>query len=131
MKEWAVSNNIRSDLERERVKFINHFTANGKLMKDWTATWRNWMLRADEYLPSSNGSDNGKVDNRKPWGNDDRPRRADRRGWTADPNTGEPYEVDEYDRMIKRDEHGNVNARCEDGRWYSVDASGHTMTGEW
>ena len=41
--------------ERELEKFRNHWIAKpGKdgLKLDWDATWRNWVLKADEFLPS-------------------------------------------------------------------------------
>ena len=37
------------DLRAEHVKFTDHFTANGKTMKDWNAAWRNWMRRSSEF----------------------------------------------------------------------------------
>lgn len=39
------------DLAGEHRKFSDHFTANGKPMKDWDAAWRNWMRRAPQYAP--------------------------------------------------------------------------------
>ncbi len=35
-------------LERELSKFRDYWRGNGKRMVDWQATWRNWVVRADE-----------------------------------------------------------------------------------
>jgi len=44
------------DFRFEHRKFIDHFTANGKAMVSWDATWRNWMRRAE---PRRNGNPAG------------------------------------------------------------------------
>jgi hypothetical protein len=36
-------------LSVEVQKFRDHFTANGKPMKDWDAAFRNWLRRAAEF----------------------------------------------------------------------------------
>ena len=41
------------DLAAEHRKFCDHFTANGKPMKDWNAAWRNWMRRATQFAPTT------------------------------------------------------------------------------
>ncbi len=46
-----------AEMDRETEKFIDHFTANGKPMKDWSAAWRNWMRRSREF--ASRASPNG------------------------------------------------------------------------
>lgn len=56
LREWGEENFPRVELVAETQKFIDHFTANGKPMKDWTAAWRNWIRRASEFAPRSNGS---------------------------------------------------------------------------
>lgn len=38
-----------SVLNEELEKFRDHFTANGKPMKDWDAAFRNWMRRRGEF----------------------------------------------------------------------------------
>lgn len=40
------------DTQAEHEKFTDHFRANGKPMKDWSAAWRNWMRRAGEFAPT-------------------------------------------------------------------------------
>lgn len=37
---------VNTDLETER--FVNHWRATGTTRADWDATWRNWMLRAQD-----------------------------------------------------------------------------------
>ena len=54
----AVATAIRAelpalDLAAEHRKFCDHFTANGKPMKDWNAAWRNWMRRATQFAPTT------------------------------------------------------------------------------
>ena len=50
------------DLAREHAKFVDHFTANGKPLKDWDAAWRNWMRRATEYARPSRPSRQQETD---------------------------------------------------------------------
>lgn len=62
MVDWFTSKNLTVDIELETEKFENYYQAlNGSkaLKKDWAATWRNWMLQAQSYLPA-----NAKTD---PW----------------------------------------------------------------
>ena len=51
--EWAIEKYPSVDLLSETQKFIDHFTANGKPMKDWDAAWRNWIRRSVEFARSS------------------------------------------------------------------------------
>jgi hypothetical protein len=37
------------DLGRELERFRNHWISKGERRKSWEATWRNWLLRADEW----------------------------------------------------------------------------------
>jgi hypothetical protein len=37
------------DLERELASFADHAASKGRTAKDWTAAWRNWVRKADEY----------------------------------------------------------------------------------
>lgn len=41
------------DFEAEHRKFIDYYLGTGKPMKDWDATWRNWIRRAGERTNSS------------------------------------------------------------------------------
>lgn len=37
------------DFKTEHAKFQDYWHGTGKPMKDWTAVWRNWIRKADEY----------------------------------------------------------------------------------
>ncbi|MEK9909143.1 MAG: helix-turn-helix domain-containing protein [Candidatus Thalassarchaeaceae archaeon] len=53
-ERWPeVTNDI---LATETEKFINHAEANNRKQADWQAAWRNWMIKAQEYRESKNGS---------------------------------------------------------------------------
>jgi hypothetical protein len=50
--DWARAQGYDDHWARaETVKFVDHFTATGKPMKDWTAAWRNWLRRSTEMNP--------------------------------------------------------------------------------
>lgn len=58
MRAWAQAKVPNVNLARETEKFCNYWRAKGgrearKL--DWSATWRNWMLNADDSLQRTNG----------------------------------------------------------------------------
>lgn len=58
---WAKKNHPSIDLDYETGKFRDYWTAKpGKdgVKLDWTATWRNWIRKADEY--GSKSSTNGR-----------------------------------------------------------------------
>ena len=44
------------DFRLEHAKFKDHYKSSGKAMKDWDATWRNWMRRVKEFAPTSRAS---------------------------------------------------------------------------
>ena len=44
------------DFRLEHAKFRDHYKSSGKAMKDWDATWRNWMRRVKEFAPTSRAS---------------------------------------------------------------------------
>ena len=44
------------DFRLEHAKFRDHYKSNSKAMKDWDATWRNWMRRVKEFAPTSRAS---------------------------------------------------------------------------
>ena len=44
------------DFRLEHAKFRDHYKSSGKAMKDWDATWRNWMRRVKEFAPASRAS---------------------------------------------------------------------------
>ena len=41
------------NLRTETDCFVDHFTANGKPMADWSAAWRNWMRRSPQFKSSA------------------------------------------------------------------------------
>jgi hypothetical protein len=47
--DWVSKEYPSVDIILETEKFIDHFSANGKPMKDWNAAWRNWMRRTSEF----------------------------------------------------------------------------------
>jgi hypothetical protein len=53
MAHWAIDKGMsREFVERETEKFVNYFISTGRTMRDWTAAWRNWLLRAQEQVGS-------------------------------------------------------------------------------
>ncbi len=44
------------NLDRELTKFRNHWQSKGETRKDWAATWRNWVLKAEEFARGSPGA---------------------------------------------------------------------------
>jgi hypothetical protein len=54
MKTWSAKECPNVNLERQTAVFRDHEFKNAR--KDWPATWRNWMRRAqDEYRPGASG----------------------------------------------------------------------------
>lgn len=49
MIEWVEREHPAVDWQGETRKFLDHFRANGKPMKDWGATWRNWIRRSVDF----------------------------------------------------------------------------------
>lgn len=51
LEQWARGNapSIAGSLEFETKKFLAHNAAKGTTYLDWTAAWRNWMLKAHEW----------------------------------------------------------------------------------
>jgi hypothetical protein len=50
---WAIQNGFEPQwVDRETEKFVDHFKATGKPMKDWDAAWKNWMRRSREFGPA-------------------------------------------------------------------------------
>lgn len=48
MRKWAVERAPGVSLVNETEKFVNYWRGNGQTKADWIATWRNWMLKAQE-----------------------------------------------------------------------------------
>jgi len=51
--KWAATKTLSYLVDLETEKFINYHQSRGTKFKDWQAAWRNWMLKAQEYNPSS------------------------------------------------------------------------------
>lgn len=52
MKAWFDQKGFSIDIDIETEKFINYWKARSgqqSLKQDWVATWRNWMLNAQDY----------------------------------------------------------------------------------
>lgn len=50
--DWSPEVAPATPWERDQLaRFKDHFAANGKLMADWGAAWRNWLRRAPEFAP--------------------------------------------------------------------------------
>jgi len=49
MRQWAQSRGIRSDVDEETDRFVDHWTSKGETRVDWVASWRNWMRNADRF----------------------------------------------------------------------------------
>ena len=56
--DWSPSDELLAEqqtkhpnvnLERELEKFRNHWRSKGETRKDWSATWRNWVIKAEEF----------------------------------------------------------------------------------
>lgn len=59
MVVWARDRVPLVDGRLETEKFINYWqaaTGRGATKRDWVATWRNWMLSADERRPAGRAS---------------------------------------------------------------------------
>ena len=49
MKIWLKDKGFSLDIQEQTELFIGHYQATGKAMKDWTAAWRNWMIKAAKW----------------------------------------------------------------------------------
>ncbi|WP_443692634.1 YdaU family protein [Pseudomonas sp.] len=48
MRKWAADRAPAVHLVNETEKFVNYWRGNGTTKADWIATWRNWLLKAQE-----------------------------------------------------------------------------------
>jgi len=53
MSQWAHERAPMVDLNRETEKFVNYWRGDGGTKADWVATWRTWMLKAQEWAQRS------------------------------------------------------------------------------
>lgn len=58
VREWATAKAPSVDLDLEAEKFANHAASVDRRARDWTAAFRNWLLKAEEYA-SRNGQARG------------------------------------------------------------------------
>jgi hypothetical protein len=59
MVAWGEENFPNVNGEKETAKFIDHFraaTGTNAVKRDWPATWRNWIRRAEKDYPQSVGA---------------------------------------------------------------------------
>lgn len=49
MQSWLKDKGFTLDIREQTELFIGHYQATGKAMKDWTAAWRNWMIKAAKW----------------------------------------------------------------------------------
>jgi hypothetical protein len=53
MYEWAAEKGIQRDrVAAETERFLDFHRAKGSTFKDWTAAWRTWVSRAQDYAPA-------------------------------------------------------------------------------
>jgi len=60
--DWAAKNFPRVNTIRETAKFKDYWKSKGEVRKDWNATWRNWIRKADEFIPKTRASTFGLKD---------------------------------------------------------------------
>lgn len=62
-RAWAEREGFSAtEIERQLPMFRDHYRGQGKPMKDWAATWRNWMRRSRDdprFAPRPRASPNG------------------------------------------------------------------------
>lgn len=49
MQSWLKEKGFTLNIQEQTELFIGHYQATGKVMKDWTAAWRNWMIKAAKW----------------------------------------------------------------------------------
>ena len=72
LRSWVQSNDLCDvDLKAETEKFLDHHRSKGSSFKDWTAAWRNWIRRAEEWGRSNRGNSPAQVKVPPSWATDD------------------------------------------------------------
>ncbi len=68
MIDWANENVPTLDVEGYyHEEFCLHWWGNGKMMKSWPATWKNWMKRTDKGAgPGMYGPDDRRIVRKRP-----------------------------------------------------------------
>lgn len=49
MKRWAMENGLADLVQKETPRFKEHALANDRRQADWTAAWRQWLLKAQDW----------------------------------------------------------------------------------
>lgn len=49
MQSWLKDKGFSLNIQEQTELFIGHYQATGKVMKDWQAAWRNWMIKASKW----------------------------------------------------------------------------------
>lgn len=49
--QWAEEKAKDVDVDYQTERFVNYWLSVGRPMKDWRATWRNWMIRNQKDAP--------------------------------------------------------------------------------
>lgn len=58
MKEWATSKGFPTDrLESETDRFLDWHRSKGNRFADWTAAWRNWITKSQDFERTRNSAD--------------------------------------------------------------------------
>jgi hypothetical protein len=55
MRAWAAERVPGVPVDHESEKFVNHYRAKGERRADWVASWRNWLLKAEEFAAERGG----------------------------------------------------------------------------
>ncbi len=54
MRTWFENEKLTVDMNKETAKFVDHYlgvSGDKGLKRDWEATWRSWMRRAQDFRP--------------------------------------------------------------------------------
>lgn len=67
LRAWADMAVPTLDVDYYHDEFCDHWYGNGKLMKSWDATWKNWMRRTDRGAgPGMFGPDDRSIQRKRP-----------------------------------------------------------------
>lgn len=59
--DWAKTKTPNVDIQYQTERFVNYWLGTGKRMKNWDATWRNWMLKQSKEVSPAQ-ADRGLAD---------------------------------------------------------------------
>ena len=49
LRKWAEEEGITVNLDSETKLFVNRSISDGKMLMNWTAAWKNWILKGEEF----------------------------------------------------------------------------------